>query len=61
MLRFQFATFFILPYKQFEILAEMAQPEIWTYKKFKESDPYKILMMQYALVTKSEKTKNLKT
>lgn len=29
--------------KKFEILAKMAQPEIWTYKKVKDTDPYKIL------------------
>lgn len=29
--------------KKFEILARMAEPEIWTYRKVKDSDPYKIL------------------
>lgn len=29
--------------KKFEILSKMAQPEIWTYKKVKDKDPYKIL------------------
>lgn len=29
--------------KKFEILARMAQPEMWTYKRIKDSDPYKIL------------------
>ena len=29
--------------KKFELLAKMAQPEIWTYKKIKDIDPYKIL------------------
>lgn len=26
-----------------ELLAKMAQPEVWTYKKIKEKDPYRIL------------------
>ena len=29
--------------KKFELLAKMAQPEIWTYKKIRETDPYRIL------------------
>lgn len=29
--------------KKFELLAKMAQPEIWTYKKVKATDPYRIL------------------
>ena len=29
--------------KKFELLANMAQPEIWTYKKIRETDPYRIL------------------
>lgn len=29
--------------KKFELLAKMAQPEIWTYKKIKDKDPYRIL------------------
>lgn len=29
--------------KKFELLAKMAQPEIWTYKKIKDADPYRIL------------------
>ena len=29
--------------KKFELLAKMAQPEIWTYKKVKDTDPYRIL------------------
>ena len=29
--------------KKFELLAKMAQPEIWTYKKIKDTDPYRIL------------------
>lgn len=29
--------------KKFELLAKMAQPEIWTYKKIKDQDPYRIL------------------
>lgn len=29
--------------KKFDILARMAQPEIWTYKKVKDTDPYRIL------------------
>ena len=29
--------------KKFQILAKMAQPEIWTYKKIKETDPFRIL------------------
>ena len=29
--------------KKLELLAKMAQPEIWTYKKVKDTDPYRIL------------------
>ena len=29
--------------KKFELLAKMSQPEIWTYKKIRETDPYRIL------------------
>ena len=29
--------------KKFELLAKMAQPEIWTNKKIRETDPYRIL------------------
>lgn len=29
--------------RKFELLAKMAQPEIWTYKKLKDQDPYRIL------------------
>lgn len=29
--------------KKFEMLAKMAQPEIWTFKKVKDIDPYRIL------------------
>lgn len=29
--------------RKFELLAKMAQPEIWTYKKIKATDPYRIL------------------
>lgn len=29
--------------RKFELLSKMAQPEVWTYKKIKEKDPYRIL------------------
>lgn len=29
--------------KKLELLAKMAQPEMWTYKRIKDTDPYKIL------------------
>lgn len=29
--------------EKLEALANLAQPEIWTYKKIEENDPYKIL------------------
>lgn len=29
--------------KKLELLAKMAQPEIWTYKKIREKDPFRIL------------------
>ena len=29
--------------QKLEMLAKMAQPEKWTYKKIRDSDPYRIL------------------
>ena len=29
--------------QKLEMLAKMAQPEMWTYKKIKDTDPYRIL------------------
>ena len=45
--------------KKFELLAKMAQPEIWTYKKIRETDPYRILRNYFFFTYNrlSEKTK----
>lgn len=32
--------------KKLELLAKMAQPEIWTYKKIREKDPFRILRIK---------------
>ena len=49
--------------QKLEMLAKMAQPEMWTYKRIQESDPYRILRnyIQFTYNRLDEENKYLTT